>query len=429
LLREADEADAHEGDATEAPPLEAEEGVPPSHGAAMTAGADLAARLMVRLPELERTVFTRIEAVDDPRVGDADYLIGLRVAARAGLEYALRALAGGEKGAGAPPEVLLEQARKAARNGVGLDTVLRRYLAGHTILLDLVIGEAATERLPRGSLQELLRTQATVVDRLLAAVAEEHARVLAVLSDSSSVGRRRRTIERLLKGEDPGPAPELRYEFGGVHVAVLAAGPTVDDLLHALAEEFNRTLLKVPLDSGNLVWAWLGARTSVGTDRLVERLASVSLDDIYLAVGEPGEGTEGWRLSHRQARAAWPIALRGPDSAVRYSEVALLTSTLQDQLLVESLQKLYLEPLEMDRDGGETLRRTLSAYFAAEQSAVSAAAALGVSRQAVSRRLRTVEERLGRPLGTCVMELATALKMRKFTPVTPRSWEGSVAVK
>ena len=114
---------------------------------------------------------------------------------------------------------------------------------------------------------------------------------------------------------------------------------------------------------------------------------------------------------------------------MRYTDVAIISSILQDDLLTDSLHELYLEPLEADRDGGETLRRTLSAYFAAEQSAVSTAAALGVSRQAVSRRLRMVEERLGRPLGTCVMELEIALKMRKFTLVTSRSWEGSVPVK
>jgi hypothetical protein len=385
----------------------------------MSAGAALAARLTAQLPELERTIFARIEAVDDPRAGDPDYLVGLRVSVRAALEYALRALAGGEQEAGRPPEVLLEQARQAARNGISLDTVLRRYLAGHTILLDLVIREAASERLRRGSLQELLRTQATLVDRLLAAVAEEHARVLASRDDASSLGRRQRTIERLLNGEDPGPAPELRYDLSGVHVALLAAGPAIDDLLHAFAKEFDRTLLITPFDSGELVWAWLGGRTPLGTDHLVERLASVSLADVSLAVGEPGEGIGGWRLSHRQARAAWPIAHRGPDAAVRYSEVALLTSTLQDQLLVESLQKLYLEPLEADRDGGETLRRTLRAYFAAERSAASAAATLGLSRQAVSGRLRMIEERIGRPLGSCVTELETALRLRQFNHPNP----------
>jgi hypothetical protein len=380
----------------------------------LTAAAALATRLMARLPELERAIFTRVEAVADPRDGDPDYLVGLRVAVRVGLEYALRALSGGEEGAGTIPDALLDQARKAARNGISLDTVLRRYLAGHTILLDLVIREAASERLSRGALQELLRTQATLLDRLLAAVAEEHARTIALGFDASTAARRLRTIGRLLSGEDPGPAPELRYDFGGTHVGLIVAGIDATVLLQALSADLDRTLLLATPDDGEVFWAWLGGRTPLGTERLVDRAAAISASDARLAVGEPAEGIAGWRLSHRQARAAWPIARRGPEPMVRYTEVALLTATLQDQLLVESLQKLYLEPLEDDRDGGETLRQTLRAYFAADRSAASAAAILGVSRQAVSARLRMIEERIGRPLGSCVTELDTALRMRQF---------------
>jgi PucR C-terminal helix-turn-helix domain/GGDEF-like domain len=384
----------------------------------MTSAASLADRLTNRLPDLERMIFTRVEAVADPRDGDADYLVGLRASVRVGLEYALRALKGGEEGAGAIPDLLLDQAREAARNGISLDTVLRRYLAGHTILLDLVIREAATERLPRGALQELLRTQATLLDRLLAAVADEHSRVLALGLDSSTGARRLRTIERLVTGEDPGPAPELRYELGGKHVALIVAGPGAPELLQDLSTNLDRSLLLATPDNGEVFWAWLGGRTSLGTAQLAERAAATPVPDMRLAIGESGGGIDGWRLSHRQARAAWPIARRGADHVVRYVDVALLTSALQDQLLVESLQKLYLEPLEDDRDGGETLRRTLRAYFAANQSAASAAAMLGVSRQAVSGRLRMIEERIGRPLASCVTELDTALRMRQFNHAT-----------
>jgi hypothetical protein len=385
----------------------------------MNSGGGLADRLTDRSPELERTILTRIEAVADPRDGDPDYLVGLRVAVRAALEYALRALKGGEEAAGPIPDVLLDQARKAARNGISLDTVLRRYLAGHTILLDLVIREAATERLPREVLQEMLRTQATLVDRLLAAVADEHSRALFLGLDSSTGARRLRTIERLVTGEDPGPAPELRYDFGGTHIALVVGGPAATDLIQALAGDLDRALLLAVPSGGEVVWAWLGGRAPLPTAGFVEEVGAIAPPEVRMAVGEPGDGISGWRLSHRQARAAWPIARRGSDPVVRYVEVALLSATLQDQLLVESLQKLYLEPLEADRDGGETLRRTLRAYFAAERSAASAAASLGLSRQAVSGRLRMIEKRIGRPLGSCVIELETALRMRQFQRRNP----------
>lgn len=71
---------------------------------------------------------------------------------------------------------------------------------------------------------------------------------------------------------------------------------------------------------------------------------------------------------------------------VRYGDVAVLASTFRDNLLVDSLRTLYIETLRTGRDGGgERLCRTLGAYFAADRNAASAAAALGISRQAVSR--------------------------------------------
>jgi PucR C-terminal helix-turn-helix domain len=39
------------------------------------------------------------------------------------------------------------------------------------------------------------------------------------------------------------------------------------------------------------------------------------------------------------------------------------------------------------------------------------AAILGVSRQTVTNRLRAIEQRLGRPLGTCANELEVSLQL------------------
>lgn len=378
------------------------------------AGRVLAERLRARSSDLERTIFTRIEAVSDPRAGDAEYLVGLREAVRAALDYALSALEhDGE--AASPPPTLLEQARKAALNGVSLDTVLRRYLAGHTFLLDLLIREAEADPALRASLQGLLRTQSTLVDSLLAAVADEHSRTVASLrTDASASARRLRTIEHLLDGGDPGPAPELRYDFDGSHVALLAAGPGVNEFLQALAASLDRVLLFAAAPGQPAAWAWLGGRRPLEMDDLLAELAARHPAEVLLTVGEPGEGLTGWRLSHRQARAAWPIARHGRYAVARYADVALLASVLQDQLLVDSLQTLYLEPLEGGRDGGETLRETLRAYFAAERSAASASAALGVSRQTVGKRLRAIEYRLGRPLGGCAAALEAALQIEEL---------------
>jgi len=379
--------------------------------------ASLVERLRAHGPEIERTIFTRIEAVSDSRAGDPEYLLGLRSAVGAALGYSFSALEHGAHRAGPVPAELLNQARKAARNGISLDTVLRRYLAGHTLLVDLVIREAGKDRQTRNALPKLLGTQVTLLERLLTAVAEEHARETKAIVAGRSSERRLRTIERLLAGE-PVETTELRYEMSVFHIAVVAAGSDAEGALRSLAAALDCSLLLARRDE-NVLWAWLGRRTKPSAVRLLSEVASVAPTDLRLTVGEPGEGLPGWRLSHKQARAAWPIAQRGGAVVVRYAEVAVLASILQDGLLTESLRTLYLEPLETGRDHGETLRKTLRAYFAAERSAASAGASLGISRQAVSRRLRMVEERIGRPMGSCVTELEIALRLAEFGRMVP----------
>jgi DNA-binding PucR family transcriptional regulator len=132
---------------------------------------------------------------------------------------------------------------------------------------------------------------------------------------------------------------------------------------------------------------------------------------VDLTVGEPGEGPAGWRLSHRQAKAALPIAERRGEPVLRYADVVLLTSILRDDLVTTSLHQLYLEPLEAAADGGKVARETLRAYFSAERNISSAAVALGVDRRTVTNRIRAIEELFGRPLKDIAAELETALRL------------------
>jgi DNA-binding PucR family transcriptional regulator len=137
----------------------------------------------------------------------------------------------------------------------------------------------------------------------------------------------------------------------------------------------------------------------------------MSLDRVFVTVGEPGEGLSGWRLSHRQAKAALPIAERRGQPVLRYGDVALLAAILRDDLVATSLHQLYLEPLERARDGGEVARETLRAYFAAERNISSTAAVLGVDRRTVTNRIRAIESLFGRPLKDFATELETALQL------------------
>lgn len=379
---------------------------------------DLSARLRARRPEIEDVVLTRVLAVSDSfeRL-DPEYAEGLRSAVCAAIDHALAAVELGGQRLPPPPPELLAQARMAARNGVSLDTVLRRCIAGQALLVDFLVEEAETGRLGAGSLQRLLRGQAALVDGLVAGVSEEYTRALQ--DRLSSAEQRDEQIERLLAGE-PLDTSQLAYDFDAHHLGMTAKGPGSAEAVRALVAPLDNRLLLVHRSDG-LVWAWLGGRRPIEPLEL-QRKATALPSRVSVALGEPARGLGGWRLTHRQARAALLIALRRPETLTRYADVSLLASMVQDELLATSLRALYLAPLQHERDGGKVARGTLRAYFAAERNVSSAAACLDVSRRTVANRLRAVEERLGFPLATCAAEMEAALRLHDLDR-TPTSFE------
>jgi hypothetical protein len=378
-------------------------------------GAGLAECLRARRAEIEQATLTRIHAVSElPRSGGPEYAEGLRAAVTAAIDYGLAGIERGEQSAPPIPDVLLSQARLAARSGVSLDTVLRRYFAGHALLGDFLIEEAERGEQPQGpALKCLSRSLAAISDRLLAAVSKAYTEE-AERHPEGTEQRRSERVERLLAGE-PLDASDLDYDFDGHHLAAIAAGQGAQEAIRELAKALDCRLLLVSRREGT-AWAWLGARRSVDHDELWLHVSSRWTPQIALALGEPARGLGGWRFTHQQARAALPIALRGPQPFVRYADVALLASILQDDVLSTSLRQLYLEPLRRERDGGGVARETLRAYFAAGRNVSSAAAALEVKRHTVTNRLRAIEATIGRPLGDCAAELEAALRVEDLGP-------------
>jgi len=375
-------------------------------------GAVVAKRLRGRRGEIVEAGLLRMKAVSAlPRGQGPEYAEGLRAAVAAAFDYGIEGIErGGGQNSPPVPDVLLSQARLAARSGVSLDTVLRRYFAGHTLLEDFLVQEAERELDP-AALKRLLRSQAAIVDRLLAAVSKAYAEETEHRPESAEK-RKAERIERLLGGE-PIDASSLEYDFEGWHLGLVASGQGPDEQFAVLAKSLDCRLLLVPREQG-VLWAWLGSRRRLDPQELQDEVMPDLPADLTLAIGEPGEGLSGWRLTHRQARAALSAALRSGEPVVRYSEVALLASALQDELLAASLRQLYLAPLEDERDGGAVLRGTLRAYFAGDRNISSTAAALSASRNTVAARLAAVERILGRSLSSCAADLEVALSLERL---------------
>jgi PucR C-terminal helix-turn-helix domain/GGDEF-like domain len=377
--------------------------------------------LLERREEIEGAISNRVFSLADPaEIGDPSYTAGLREAVSVAIDYALHAvLEPGGKEVPIPP-TLFVQAREAARNGVSLDTVLRRYCAGYTLLGDFIL-QAAEESLSTEELQRICRVQATLFDRVLQAITEEykrHADPRLPSVDQAKAGR----VKALLAGELVESA-ELGYEIEGRwHIGAIAQGPDTRSALRDLAGELDSRLLIVEDDG--FAWAWLGTERTPDT-QVALQLASAGLRrHMVLAFGEAGKDFYGWRLTHRQAKAAITIAQRRPCKVVHYSEVALLCAAIGDEVLASSLRETYLRPLGGDHEDGTALRETLRAYFGAERNVSSAAAALGVNRNTVASRLQTAAERLGRKLNECSAELEVALQLEELDGLSPGTLPG-----
>lgn len=370
----------------------------------------LAARLRERLPELQGAVSTRVYSISDPRnVADPSYLQGLNGAMAAAIEYRLAVLEAGERAAPPIPTALLAHARLDARDRVSLDTVLRRYFAGNVLFGDFLVNEAERAEVPSSTLRQLLAAQATVGDRLIAAVSAEYARE-AENRPTTPAERRRETVKSLLAGELVDHS-ELGYELDGHHLAVMARGEGAEELMRDLAGAVDRRLLIVQREEEPTWACWLGGRRQLTSEQALEALGREVPEGVFVTVGEPGEGLSGWRFSHLQAKAALPIAERRGERAVRYADVALLAAIAGDELIATSLRQLYLTPLERARDGGKVARETLRAYFEAERNVSSTAAALGVDRRTVRNRLGAIEELLGRSIKGAEADLEIALRL------------------
>ncbi len=382
--------------------------------------AAVVARLEERRDEIEQTILTRVYAVSDPSLArDPAYADGLKAAVSSAVRYGLAAIEEGNAEPGPIPAELFAQVRLAARSGVGLDTVLRRYFAGYTLLSDFVMQEAERSD-PFGleDLRALAKTQAMLVDRLVGAISDEYRRE-AEGGVASPEQRKTECVRRLLAGE-LADTSALDYDLDVWHLAVIAVGAEAGQAIRDLAAVVDRRLLVVGPDE-DVAWAWLGGVRKITSSELASICRSGVSARASLAVGEPARGATGWRLTHQQARAALPIAMRGTQSFTRYAGVAVLASVLQDELLVTHLRETYLLPLAEVHDGGATLMQTLDAYFATGRNVSSTAAGLGVSRQTVTNRLRSVEELLASSLDSCATQLELALQLEELQPTLTKT--------
>jgi DNA-binding PucR family transcriptional regulator len=373
--------------------------------------------LRPRQAEIAQAIYVRIrDAVPGPAGGlNPEYEAGSLTAVTEIVSYSLDAIEQ-EPGWLAPiPPAAAAQARRAAQLGVSLSRVQRRYIAGHREFGEFVMrGVERTGFLDNGRVtHHLRRTQESLLEHLMAAIEHEYNQELALMVDSPEQ-RRREIVRRLLACEHVEPARlvELRYDIhASWHLGLVATGARAEVVVGTLKSSLSQGLLVVPQDDG-IIWVWFARSRKPAVAEIERMLPAGEQPGVSVAIGEPGQGIDGWRQTHREAQAALLVALCEPQRFARYADCHFLAAARQIDTLANALQQKYLTPLRGERDGGATLRKTLRAWVDTEGHASSAAKTLKVDRHTVENHIRTVEKLTGSPLRrSCLTELDVALRL------------------
>jgi hypothetical protein len=376
-------------------------------------GNEIVALVKVHSDEIEDAIVARIHSIGESSPTDsvltAEFLAGLRPAAIEAVSSMASAFEGREEWSPVVTPAIAAQVHRLARQGTPLETLLSGLIIVGSVFFELIAEKFGDASRSEEALRYLVDWQRRFGDPFVNALVAEYTKEVERL-DRAPSRRLAERVQGLLTGGSEADA-DLGYRLDACHVGAIAIGARAELSCRRLAERLGCDLLTLPADEGT-VWAWFGSPRPIELARL-ERLVGES-ESLSVAAGEPREGLDGWRLSHREAKATLPVALLEPPGLTRYSDVALVADALRNEATCRSLIGRYVEPWD-ERPNGEQLRRTMRAYLDLDCNAASTASALGVNRHTVQRRLKRVEEAIGEPLSARRAELDVALRLERLT--------------
>jgi PucR C-terminal helix-turn-helix domain/GGDEF-like domain len=376
---------------------------------------ELAAGFLARRDELGDEMVERIrEGVPEfAEFGGPELWEVVRASCVANLETGLTSLAGDRALPDSIPNDARDLALLTARADLSVAALLGSYRVGHRMIwrawADAIEREAPNHEARREALTAVSDFLFGYVDRLATFLTTEHTAERDRFMRSREQ-RRTQLVRDVIDGADPDPAEamrELDYDLRLEHLALVIRGADPERVARDLGRTLDAPHRLVISLARDTAWAWLGRTRPFELPERVE-----ALEGAVVSTGDPAPGSAGFRRSHRQARDAHAVALRAHSQGalVRYDEVALESLIGDDERAGDFIAR-ELRGLDGADARSARLRETLRAYFASGQNASAAAALLGVHEHTVSYRLRTIEERLGRPVTARRAELETALRL------------------
>lgn len=322
-----------------------------------------------------------------------------------------------------PVAIRVLEARGVARFRIG-----RLYLLAQQSLVDVVLRELHSmfpSDLAAGLMPDVVTWQLTV----FSANSETLSAELAGRGEHPGAtpgNALNDAVEFVLdRVEDPQVAGELlRYRVDARHIGIILwsrRGVTQMQKLVPLVQGLTDLtgiddVLVIPRDHMSVhAWLTVGGPVPHLAAQISRRVGGMS--DVRMAVGEAGDGLQGFKVTHDQALAAQRVAhLTGsaPDIWVRYRDIAPSSLLSCHPELVEPWVRGVLGELGDSGEDTNRLRETLRVYLETGENASAAASRLYVHRNTVKYRVQRATQLLSVSLEQNRLSVAIALNYRRW---------------
>ncbi len=325
----------------------------------------------------------------------------------------------------AAPRGARNHVRLSVRQGIPIGTVVRLVWASHTQVQDALlarIAETVDPSMVVGEVRDL--------NDILFAYVNSYVRdLMAEYEEEVELWRGRLAAERLsvftmlVDGERPPVDAEriLGLRLQGDHLIAVgwpATGsyvPARDAEIAAFASDVGRRLgasgsLVLQREGGTEFWWTMRSRAPAGASRTVQSVARPAW--MNLAIGVPGHGIEGIRLSHLAAHQAVRVGrASAQDHVWAYEDVEVLAMLMSDPNAARMFVQRELRGALGMTAKVVDLRTTVRLFLENGGSRVMTASALNLAATSVAYRVSRLSDLLGRPVADRPVETLLALQL------------------
>ncbi|GAA5160096.1 helix-turn-helix domain-containing protein [Pseudonocardia eucalypti] len=331
------------------------------------------------------------------------------------------------------PAAAAAYARRFAQRDLPLESLLRAYRLGSVRFNQWCLRGLSQRELDADVVlactQEIVQVAGRYIDQIsehLVEIYETERKLWTQRTDAARAIALRTVLDD--EALDLGTAEAMvGYRMRGWHVGAVAwmdkdvpdTARRLESAAQLLSTVHGRRPLAV-LSDDHTLWAWV---TSVEPIRLDHLGLAAALEASggplgyapRMAIGEPAQGLDGFRTTHREAMAARSVAEAAESSPDQVARVVSFAEVSIAALLSENLDSLRtwvrrtLGALARDDEATERLRETVRIFLETGGSFTDAAARLHLHKNTVHYRVRKAEEIRGRPLSEGRLDVEVAL--------------------